>query len=56
MRPVSRSAGTAGSQAAARDVAVIVNIKKRANWWVTLSKGSWTRVITNLVGKWRHVL
>ncbi|KAI7554397.1 hypothetical protein KC331_g574 [Hortaea werneckii] len=50
MRPVSRSAGTAGSQAAARDVAVIVNIKKRANWWVTLSKGSWTRVITNLVG------
>ncbi|KAI7314814.1 hypothetical protein KC315_g11257 [Hortaea werneckii] len=50
MRPVSRSAGTAGSQAAACDVAVIVNIKKRANWWVTLSKGSWTRVITNLVG------
>ncbi|KAI7160774.1 hypothetical protein KC349_g3245 [Hortaea werneckii] len=50
MKPTNLPASTSGSQPAARDLAVIVNVTKRANWWVTLSKGSWTRVITNLVG------
>lgn len=49
--PTILPASTSGSQPAARDLAVIVNVTKRANWLVTLSKGSWTRVITNLVGK-----
>ncbi|KAI7214338.1 hypothetical protein KC333_g6083 [Hortaea werneckii] len=50
MKPTDLPASTSGSQPAARDLAVIVNVTNRANWWVTLSKGSWTRVITNLVG------
>ncbi|RMY71154.1 hypothetical protein D0863_05351 [Hortaea werneckii] len=50
MKSTNLPAGTSGGQPAARDLAVIVNVTKRANWWVTLSKGSWTRVITNLVG------
>ncbi|RMY97173.1 hypothetical protein D0862_08204 [Hortaea werneckii] len=50
MKPTNLPASTSHSQPAERDLAVIVNVTKRANWWVTLSKGSWTRVITNLVG------
>ncbi|KAI7239813.1 hypothetical protein KC330_g1675 [Hortaea werneckii] len=50
MKSSNLPASSSGSQPAARDLAVIVNVAKRANWWVTLSKGSWTRVITNLVG------
>ncbi|KAI6847296.1 hypothetical protein KC364_g5482 [Hortaea werneckii] len=50
LKPTNLPASTSGGQPAARDLAVIVNVTKRANWWVTLSKGSWTRVITNLVG------
>ncbi|KAI7285980.1 hypothetical protein KC345_g1466 [Hortaea werneckii] len=50
MKPTNLPSSMSGGQPAARDLAVIVNVTKRANWWVTLSKGSWTRVITNLVG------
>lgn len=35
----------------ANDVAVLLNIDKRESWWANLSPGSWTRIITNLVGK-----
>lgn len=56
MKPTNLPASTSHSQPAERDLAVIVNVTKRANWWVTLSKGSWTRVITNLVGKLRNGL
>jgi signal transduction histidine kinase len=34
----------------ASKVAVILNIAKRSNWNLTISPGSWTRVITNLLG------
>ncbi|KAI6836877.1 hypothetical protein KC340_g9773 [Hortaea werneckii] len=50
MKSTNLPASTSGGQPAARDLAVIVNVTKRGNWWVTLSKGSWTRIITNLVG------
>ncbi|KAI7365006.1 hypothetical protein KC354_g5231 [Hortaea werneckii] len=50
MKLAHSSAAMTNRHSAARDVVVIVNVTKRANWWVTLSKGSWTRVITNLVG------
>lgn len=56
MKLAHSSAAMINRPSAARDVVVIVNVTKRANWWVTLSKGSWTRVITNLVGKLRHRL
>ncbi|GAB7359209.1 hypothetical protein MBLNU230_g5868t1 [Neophaeotheca triangularis] len=32
------------------DVAVVLDIEKRDNWTGEFSRGSWTRVITNLVG------
>ncbi|THZ02168.1 hypothetical protein D6C95_03981 [Aureobasidium pullulans] len=31
-------------------VAVVLNIAKRSNWNLSISPGSWTRVITNLLG------
>ncbi|KAI6802819.1 hypothetical protein KC363_g1188 [Hortaea werneckii] len=49
-KPANLLVSTNARQPAARDLAVIVNVTKRASWWVNLSKGSWTRVITNLVG------
>lgn len=33
-----------------KQVAVVLNIAKRENWNLTISPGSWTRVITNLLG------
>ena len=56
MNLTNLTASMSGGQPAVHDLAVIVNITKRANWWVTLPKGSWTRVITNLVGKLRNGL
>ncbi|KAK6437966.1 hypothetical protein LTR95_005843, partial [Oleoguttula sp. CCFEE 5521] len=32
------------------EVAVILNIDRAPSWFVTVSSGSWTRVLTNLVG------
>ncbi|KAG9685645.1 hypothetical protein KCU69_g11065, partial [Aureobasidium melanogenum] len=33
-----------------KQVAVVLNIAKRSNWNLNISPGSWTRVITNLLG------
>ncbi|CAD0099508.1 unnamed protein product [Aureobasidium mustum] len=35
---------------APKQVAVVLNIAKRSNWNLNISPGSWTRVITNLLG------
>ncbi|KAI4715650.1 hypothetical protein E4T48_08160 [Aureobasidium sp. EXF-10727] len=35
---------------APKQVAVVLNIAKRPNWNLNISPGSWTRVITNLLG------
>lgn len=32
------------------EIAVVLNIDRAASWFVTVSSGSWTRVLTNLVG------
>ncbi|KAI7065123.1 hypothetical protein KC339_g15879 [Hortaea werneckii] len=34
----------------AKDVAVVLDIERRGSWWTDLSPGSWTRLVTNIVG------
>ncbi|KAI7253073.1 hypothetical protein KC343_g4501 [Hortaea werneckii] len=51
IKPANQPVDMSGTQPPAiRNVAVVMDITKRVNWCVALSKGSWTRVITNLLG------
>ncbi|KAI7106992.1 hypothetical protein KC339_g2697 [Hortaea werneckii] len=34
----------------AKDVAVVLDIESRESWWTDFSPGSWTRLVTNIVG------
>nr|OQO28425.1 hypothetical protein B0A51_03099 [Rachicladosporium sp. CCFEE 5018] len=49
--PVSESTSLASfSGKRNSEVAVILNIDRASSWFLTISSGSWTRVLTNLVG------
>lgn len=34
-----------------KDFAVMLNIDRRENWWTNIAPGSWTRIVTNIVGE-----
>lgn len=51
--PGAKSLKSPEKSPTAKDVAVVLNIERRESWWTDLSRGSWTRLVTNIVGKLR---
>ncbi|RMY98689.1 hypothetical protein D0864_04295 [Hortaea werneckii] len=48
--PGAKSLKSHEKSPSAKDVAVVLDIERRESWWTDLSPGSWTRLVTNIVG------